>query len=108
MPLVGTLGLRFKKILLLARFTFGPNNDKMSFQLIIMFMKRTLPINRSEALVWVCICMCVCVCVCVYALVSLDHYKGALFFVAVMVMFMWGKGEVGHTGRGCLFLWVGF
>ena len=95
--------MRFKKILFLARFTFGPNNDKMSFQLIIMFMKRTLSINMSEALV------CVYVCVCVYALlVSLDHYKGALFFVAVMVMFMWGKGAVGHAGRGCLFLWVSF
>ena len=41
-------------------------------------------------------------------LVSLDHYKGALFFVAVMVMFMWGKGAVVYTGRGCLFLWVSF
>ena len=79
----------------------------MSFQLIIMFMKRTLSINMSEALV--CVCMCICVCIYIYMLlVSLDHYKGALFFVAVMVIFMWGKGAVVHTGRGCLFLWVSF
>ena len=99
--------MRFKKILFLARFTFGPNNDKMSFQLIIMF---TNVRGFSVCLyVYMCVCVCVCVCVCIYMLlVSLDHYKGALFFVAVMVMFMWGNGAVVHTGRGCLFLWVSF
>ena len=63
----------------------------------------------------VCVYVCVCVCIYIYIyvyiymlLVSLDHYKGALFFVAVMVIFMWGKGAVVHTGRGCLFLWVSF
>ena len=53
----------------------------------------------------VCVYVCVCVCIYIYIyvyiymlLVSLDHYKGALFFVAVMVIFMWGKGAVVHTG----------
>lgn len=62
LPLVETLWLEFEEVLLLASFTFGANDDKVSFLLIaivinIIVMKRTLSYYVSKAYIKIYICI---------------------------------------------------